>query len=110
MRRRTPIAEQRRLVTQWRASGQSLSAFSEAAGIAQSTFSKWARKHNVAPTDSTTAIATAPPAFVELAAVVAPPRAHIRLCVDGHLAAALTFEALPAPEWFAAVLRGVTSC
>jgi len=106
MRRHTPIAEQRRLVAQWRGSGQSLTAFAEAAGIAQSTFSKWRRKHG----DTTTAIATAPPAFVELAAVVSPRRAHIRLCVEGRLAADLAFDALPAPDWFAAVLREVTSC
>ena len=106
MASRTPISEQRRLVARWRSSQQSVASFAETVGIPESTFYRWTRKYV-----DDGAVAPPAPAFIEVTAEpqVAEP-VSIGLEVQGAPGLLLTFEGLPDPRWFGAVVREVIAC
>ncbi len=105
MPQHTPVAEQQRLVARWRRSQQSMSAFARSVGVAPSTFSRWIHR----TTPESTAV-TPTPSFIEVSPVSAPASFSVQLELQGQSALELTFEAPPAPTWFAMVLREVMAC
>ena len=109
MNQHTPIAEQQRLVSQWRNSHRSISAYAQSIGIPESTFSTWTRKYR----PEVTAVARAP-SFIEVtpAPTPAPGQAplSVRVALKGRPGLEVTFDVLPEPMWFATVLREVTRC
>lgn len=99
MGRHTPVADQRRLVSIWRASGVAMAPFARTHGIHPTTFRQWVCRAR----ESTEACAT--PAFLEV--VAHEPKPPLAVEVGPH---ALRFETPPPPDWFAAVVRGLSRC
>lgn len=110
MVRHTPLSEQKRLVARWRQSGLSRTAFSASVGIPNSTFTAWAKKHT-----EDTALVTTQPEFIDVTPVVtpmvtAPAPITMKLALQGRNPLELTFDTLPEPQWFGAMLREASAC
>lgn len=99
MGRHTPIADQRRLVSIWRASGDAMAPFARSHGIHPTTFRLWVCRCREAPEVATS------PAFLEV--VPREPESSLVVEVGPH---ALRFATPPPPDWFAAVVRGLARC
>lgn len=110
MAHHTPASEQRRLVAQWRRSGEPRTKFARSIGVHPSTFANWTRRYP----SHVPAVESEPAAFIEVpiepepAPVVAP--LGMRLSLQGHAPVELAFTTLPPATWFATLLREVSAC
>jgi len=104
MAKHTPIAEQQRLVAEWRRTQHSVSAFARNVGIHPNTFWSWTKKYRPDELE-------AAPAFVDVTPQPASAAAiTVRVGAPGRPPYEFDFSVWPPPTWFAAMARKLVTC
>ena len=110
MAHHTPIAEQRRLVARWRASGEGKSSFARSHHVHPNTFWSWVRRHGEVDDGEVSDASVASFIDVTPSPSPSPVGMTVRVGIPGEALCEVAFDGPPPAAWFASVLRAVASC